>query len=118
MAEALGIDRSTYRLFVTGHNRAGRKIIGGVARAFPEVNVAYFAAQDVEMPGEGLIPRQGARDTANECNPTSGGGNGHQGTESAKEASDGLGGDLGAGADRRAGHLVARSGHGGDEECA
>ena len=70
MAEALGIDRSTYRLFVAGRNRAGRKIIGGVARAFPEVNVAYFVAQDVEMAVEGLVSRQGARDRALEYSTT------------------------------------------------
>ena len=48
MARALGISRSTYRMFIAGRNRAGRKVLGGVARAFPEINVAYFAAADVD----------------------------------------------------------------------
>ena len=47
MAKVLGINRATYQAFIGGRNRAGRKVLGGVARAFPEVNVGYYAAADV-----------------------------------------------------------------------
>ena len=111
MAEALGVDRSTYRLFVAGRNRAGRKIIGGVARAFPEVNVAYFAAQDVEMAAEAATAHQGAREHSTEGKPTPMGGNGR--TTQNREASDGLGTGGAPGSGDGAGDRVARSGYGG-----
>jgi transcriptional regulator with XRE-family HTH domain len=47
MAVELRIATTTYRHLLSGRNRAGRKVLGGVALAFPEVNIAWFAAQDI-----------------------------------------------------------------------
>ena len=47
MAEEMLVQEATYRRYIAGHNRAGRKILGGVALAFPHLNVAYYAAEDV-----------------------------------------------------------------------
>lgn len=49
MAQELGVSEPTYRHFIAGYNRAGRKILGGVALAFPQVNIGYYAAQDIAL---------------------------------------------------------------------
>lgn len=70
MARELLVSEATYRHYITGRNRAGRKIIGGVALAFPEVNVAWFAAQDIRgsatMAAEALDSQPSARAHGNE----------------------------------------------------
>ena len=117
MAEELLVRESTYRMYVTGHNRAGRKILGGVALAFPHLNVAYYAAQDI---ADSARSRPGCQETApdaregfNKGKDASAGGNGRQSTDS-KEVRDGA--VVGAGAsDGGTGGRVDGAGHEGDK---
>ena len=119
MAEELLVRESTYRMYVTGHNRAGRKILGGVALAFPHLNVAYYAAQDIadsarSRPGC-QETAQGAREGTNEGKDTSAGGKARQSADS-KEVRDAGGAVVGAGAgDGSTGGRVDGAGHEGDK---
>jgi transcriptional regulator with XRE-family HTH domain len=51
MSRELGVSHSAYNHLKTGRMKAGRKVLGGVARAFPWVDVKFFVAQDVDSKG-------------------------------------------------------------------
>ena len=79
MAEELLVSEPTYRHYIAGHNRAGRKVLGGVALAFPFLNVAYYAAQDIrQTAAEAATARSVARGGAHEGNHTSTSGKSRQ----------------------------------------